>query len=135
MKRSARICRALLIWLCSLASAASATEPARVPARDEVVETQLLPRAVKQPVQRLDSVKLDAAKPPEEPKQRIDIARRLIQAGRASGDPRTLGYAEAQLAGLPDTGSTGVEDVRIRNVESDLDERFAIQRQPAKYQI
>lgn len=31
--------------------------------------------------------------------------------------------------------SSGVEDIRIRNVESDLDERFAIQRQPARYQL
>lgn len=28
-----------------------------------------------------------------------------------------------------------VEDIRIRNVESDLDERFAIQRTPAQYQL
>jgi hypothetical protein len=28
-----------------------------------------------------------------------------------------------------------IEDIRIRNVESDLDERFAIQRDPAKYQL
>ena len=28
-----------------------------------------------------------------------------------------------------------IEDIRIRNVESDLDERFAIQRDPARYQL
>lgn len=28
-----------------------------------------------------------------------------------------------------------IEDIRIRNVESDLDERFAIQRTPARYQL
>jgi hypothetical protein len=28
-----------------------------------------------------------------------------------------------------------VEDVHIRNVESDLDERFAIERNPARYQL
>ena len=28
-----------------------------------------------------------------------------------------------------------IEDIRIRNVESDLDERFAIQRDPASYQL
>lgn len=28
-----------------------------------------------------------------------------------------------------------IEDIRIRNVESDLDERFAIQREPATYQL
>lgn len=31
--------------------------------------------------------------------------------------------------------TSGVEDIRIRNVETDLDERFAIQRQPARYQL
>lgn len=28
-----------------------------------------------------------------------------------------------------------IEDLRIRNVETDLDERFAVQRQPARYQL
>lgn len=28
-----------------------------------------------------------------------------------------------------------IEDIRIRNVESDLDEQFAVQRQPARYQL
>jgi hypothetical protein len=28
-----------------------------------------------------------------------------------------------------------IEDIRIRNVESDLDERFAVQRQPPRYQL
>ena len=93
-----------------------------------MVETQLLPRAVKQSVQRLDRVKLDAAKPPEEPEQRIDIARRLIQAGRASGDPRTLGYAEAQLVGLPDTGPTGVEVLVLRATIEQSRHRFGSAR-------
>jgi len=31
--------------------------------------------------------------------------------------------------------SSPIEDIRIRNVESDLDERFAVQRQPARYQL
>lgn len=30
---------------------------------------------------------------------------------------------------------TGVEDLRVRNVESDLDERFEVQRQPARYHV
>jgi hypothetical protein len=34
----------------------------------------------------------------------------------------------------PSTPS-GVEDVRIRNVATDLDEQFSVQRQPAKYQV
>lgn len=31
--------------------------------------------------------------------------------------------------------SSPIEDIRIRNVETDLDERFAVQRQPARYQL
>lgn len=30
---------------------------------------------------------------------------------------------------------TGVEDLRIRNVDTDLDEKFAVQRKPARYQV
>jgi hypothetical protein len=30
---------------------------------------------------------------------------------------------------------SGVEDVRIRNVETDLDEQFSVQRKPARYQL
>jgi hypothetical protein len=30
---------------------------------------------------------------------------------------------------------TGVEDLRIRNVDNDLDERFAVQRSPARFQV
>lgn len=30
---------------------------------------------------------------------------------------------------------TGVEDLRVRNVDTDLDERFAVQRHPARYQL
>ena len=29
----------------------------------------------------------------------------------------------------------GVEDVRIRNVATDLDEQFSVQRQPSKFQV
>jgi hypothetical protein len=31
--------------------------------------------------------------------------------------------------------SSGVEDIRVRNVENELDERFAVQRSPARYQL
>ena len=77
------------------------------------------------------------------PEQRIDNARRLIQAGRASGDPRTLGYAEAQLAGLPETGPTGVEVLVLRATIEQSRHRFdsaralldrAIEQAPAHVQ-
>ena len=109
--------------LCSLASApALGADPPRTPARDEVVETQLLPRAVKQSVQRLQRQKSNAAQ--ISPAERIDAARRLIQAGRASGDPRTLGYAEAQLQGLPDGGAIGVEALVLRATIEQSRHRF-----------
>ena len=134
------MCRALFIVLCAAATTGVAAEPARVPARDEVVETQLLPRAVKQSVQRLARAQPEAALPPA---QRIDNARRLIQAGRESGDPRTLGYAEAVLAGLPETGPTGVEALVLRATIEQSRHRFdaaralldrALQQAPAHVQ-
>lgn len=67
------------------------------PARDTIVETQLLPRAVKASVQRLAA----ANATPLPATDRFADARRLIEAGRASGDPRTLGYAESLLAAWP----------------------------------
>lgn len=126
------MCRALFILLCSaLAAGARAAETARVPKRDEVVETQLLPRAVKQSVQRLQRLKSDGGgKPVELPAaQRIDNARRLIQAGRATGDPRTLGYAEAVLAGLPDSGPSGVEALVLRATIEQSRHRFDAARE------
>ena len=95
---------------------------ARTPARDEVVETQLLPRSVKQSVQRLHRLQPGAAQ--LSPAERIDAARRLIQAGRASGDPRTLGYAEAQLQGLPEAGAIGVETLVLRATIEQSRHRF-----------
>ncbi|MEP6609269.1 MAG: hypothetical protein ABJA83_11390 [Burkholderiaceae bacterium] len=99
---------------------------ARTPARDEVVETQLLPKAVKQSVQRLARLRPETNPQPNEmpPAQRIDSARRLIQAGRVSGDPRTLGYAEAQLSGLPETGAIGVESLVLRATIEQSRHRF-----------
>ena len=35
---------------------------------------------------------------------------------------------------IPDT-TDGIEDVRIRNVATDLDDRFSVQRNPSKYQV
>ena len=85
-----------------------------------------MPRAVKQSVQRLARAKPAAGQPESAlpPAQRIDNARRLIQAGRASGDPRTLGYAESVLAGLPETGTTGVEVLVLRATIEQSRHRF-----------
>ena len=67
------------------------------PSRDTVVETQLLPRAVKASVQKLAAASSTTLSTVD----RFVQARRLIEAGRASGDPRTLGYAESLLAPWP----------------------------------
>jgi hypothetical protein len=93
--------RALLTCLLAAPLAALAAPPvATEVARDEVVATQLLPRALKAAL----------ARPAADPEQRLGAAQRLIEAGRASGDPRTLGYAEAQLAAWPaDDERTPVE--------------------------
>ena len=130
--------------LCSGAGFATAVEALREPARDEVVETQLLPKTVKDSVRRLDRLQREAGKPINATAaQRIDAARRLIQAGRASGDPRTLGYAEAELSGVPETGSTGVEVLVLRATIEQSRHRFdaartlldrAVQQSPAHVQ-
>ena len=144
VERPARIRRALFILLCAGSSLALAIEAAREPPRNEVVETQLLPKAVKQSVQQLARQKPQAAKVAKgTPAQRIEAARRLIQAGRASGDPRTLGYAEAELNGAPETGPLGVEVLVLRATIEQSRHRFdaaralldrAIQQSPAHVQ-
>ena len=58
------------------------------------------------------------------PASRIDVARRLIQAGRASGDPRTLGYAEAELSSASETGPLGVEILVLRATIEQSRHRF-----------
>ena len=69
--------------------------------------------------------KAETGKPADAtPAQRIDEARRLIQAGRASGDPRTQGYAEAALNGLPETGTLGVEALVLRATIEQSRHRF-----------
>lgn len=143
--RPARYHRALFIFCCLVCKPLLAAETARVPAREEVVETQLLPRTVKQSVQRLARTKLDVNQRESvpAPAQRIDNARRLIQEARASGDPRTLGYAEAMLAGLPETGPVGVEALVLRATIEQSRHRFdaarahldrAIEQAPAHVQ-
>jgi hypothetical protein len=81
----------ILALLAALASAAHAA-----PARGDVVARNLLPRAAKH------AVALLAARADESQGARLQRARSLLQAGRADGDPRTLGLAEATLAGATD---------------------------------
>lgn len=92
---------ALLVVSSALGAPIDAIEPDP----DEVVATELLPRAIKQSMRRLA-----ATAHPSDAGARLRTARALIEAGRASGDPRTLGYAEALLAVWPpDARNTPVE--------------------------
>ncbi|HEU0204795.1 MAG TPA: hypothetical protein VFR86_30655 [Burkholderiaceae bacterium] len=70
-----------------------------MPTRDTIVATQLLPRSVKASLRRQAERHESLA-----PAQRLALAQRMIEAGRANGDPRTLGYAEAVLAIWPGAG-------------------------------
>ena len=118
-----RPCRSAVLGatlaLCAVAGA-EAGAPS-VPTRDTVVETQLLPRAVKASVQRLaaadgNAPAVDAA---------LAAARRMIESGRASGDPRTLGYAESLLAPWPaDDARTPPEVLVLRATIEQSRHRF-----------
>src|SRR5262245_16449920 len=81
--------RIALFFLVLLLAAGAAV--AR-PARDEVVARNLLSPSVKQTIVAL------AAQAGAGQLERIARARDLINEGRSTGDPRTLGYAEAVLA-------------------------------------
>jgi tetratricopeptide (TPR) repeat protein len=105
----------------ALAICAGAGAAPVAPSRDTVVETQLLPRAVKASVQRLAAI--DTA--PRSAAESVAAARRLIDAGRASGDPRTLGYAEAVLAPWPtDDAATPLEVMVLRATIEQSRHRF-----------
>ena len=101
-------CIVLLAGTLLVAPAASAaTLPSTLPAPDDVVATQLLPRTLKDSLRRLA-----VAAPADDPAQRFAAARRMIETGRSNGDPRTLGYAEALLAPWPaDAGATPLDAV------------------------
>ncbi len=86
-----------IIVTTALACAFAGAVAQETPSRGTIVEAQLLPRAVKASVQRLALANAASISAPE----RLASARRLIEAGRASGDPRTLGYAESLLAPWP----------------------------------
>lgn len=70
-----------------------------------------------------------------------ELSLTLIEAQRGLGRSSWSRTATRQITRFVDRihGSVEqeslVEDVRIRNVESDLDETFAIQRKPARYQL
>jgi len=89
-------CVLLLAGIASVAPANSAPLAAITPQPDAVVATQLLPRAQKDALRRLAGTSnvMDQG-------QRLAAAQRMIEIGRSTGDPRTLGYAESILAPWP----------------------------------
>ncbi len=103
-------------------------EPAltKNPARDEVVETQLLAPALKLPLKELALT--------QNPKQlsvaaRAVAAQRMIEAGRANGDPRTLGYAEALLEPWRENAASPSEVLVLRATIQQARHHFARARE------
>jgi Tfp pilus assembly protein PilF len=93
----------------ALAIIAGAAAAQSTPPREAVVEAQLMPRAVKASVQRLAAAGTIALSVADS----VAAARRMIDAGRASGDPRTLGYAESLLARWPADDARAPLDVLV----------------------
>lgn len=93
----------ILIHGAALAAFAAGAAAAQVaPTRDTIVESQLLPSAVKASVRQLAAASATSSPSTDRlSEDRFSAVRRLIEAGRATGDPRTLGYAESLLAAWP----------------------------------
>jgi len=99
--------RSMLIVFASALSlttrlASAAPIASIVPRPQEVVETRLLPADLKASLRGLAAVQAPGEVDSE---QRLAAARRMIEAGRSSGDPRALGYAESLLAPWPATAA------------------------------
>jgi len=94
----------------AILTTAAATVPV-TPARDAVVETQLLPPSVKASLRALAAAPAAAAAAADP--RRLAQARQLIEAGRATGDPRTLGYAAAMLAPWPPSRDDAPADALV----------------------
>jgi hypothetical protein len=116
------ICLALALAGTSAFAAAAfaASITASDPDPGEVVATGLLPRPVKQSLRRLTAGSATA-----DVSQRLLAARLLIESGRASGDPRTLGYAESLLAAWPqDARDTPVQALVLHATIAQSRHRF-----------
>lgn len=135
-------------WLTVAAATpthARAADVAPDPARDTVVETQLLSRGAKEHVARRQAMLASSAPDSSRaaggsgaaitsslsPAARVNAARELIQASRRSGDPRLLGYAEAELAALPaDAGvAAATESLVLRATVQQAQHRFDAARE------
>jgi tetratricopeptide (TPR) repeat protein len=86
----------LVAALGASVDALGAPLPATDPQPETIVATQLLARVQKDALRHLAGTTSVS-----EPSQRLAAARRMIETGRANGDPRTLGYAESILAPWP----------------------------------
>lgn len=108
-------CLPLLAWLLPALAAASPY----VPASDAVVLEQL-------PAQRPVALAASATGPAAPVAGREAAIRDLLQQARRGGDPRYLGYAEAQLNGLPAGSSRDLLQARLRQAQHRFGEARAL---------
>ena len=65
----------------------------------------------------------------------VEARRGLGRASWSRTATRRITRFVDQVDRTTETDTTGVEDVRIRNVATDLDEKFSVQRVPSRFQI
>jgi Tfp pilus assembly protein PilF len=106
-----------IVTLAAALAIAGAAVAQTAPTRDTVVETRLLPRAVKASVHRLAAAGPSAMSVADS----LSAARQMIEAGRITGDPRTLGYAESLLARWPSEDARTPLDVLV--LRATIDQR------------
>ncbi len=85
----------LILLAAALAPAASRAEPFRPSSTAEILET--LPAPGDATARELRAARRDLAADPKNLKKALALARRYILLGRAEGDPRYYGYAQAAL--------------------------------------
>jgi Tfp pilus assembly protein PilF len=98
----------------ALAVISAAWSAPHVPDSDDVV-LERLPTRPGDPAQReLRELRAALAKDPRDPARAIALARRHFDLAQAEGDPRHIGYAEAALRGLPESGGAVTELLVVR---------------------
>lgn len=85
-----------------------------VPAADEAVLERLPGRPSDPAWQELRSLRAALAAAPRDPAHALALARRYFDLALAEGDPRYVGYAEAALAGLPETARAAPDALVVR---------------------
>src|SRR5438445_6557733 len=91
-----RLCDLAAIALMVLVHAAACAKP-YVPDDDAIV-LERLPERADPSLKELRRMRTALAADPRDLERAADVAQRAIEAGRATGDPRFLGQAQAALA-------------------------------------